>query len=374
MNIEKNSERLDLQSITVKNSAIITCIMKVLFINPHSLRNWGGNEIWVSRMGELLQEKGIKVELMSLDHTPGEINRVNQEFIKSKINFDYTELKTRGGKYTPLRASKIPELDADVIYTTVPYYGFLKQISKISIPKIWGFHDPSLQTPSNFLQRKLLNELLPKFDLVHLLSSTQIEKAAKSKKIKVLETTWMYELPECKAKYDQFTLMFYGRHETDKGIDTLIKMKSELGSTVRFIVAGFGPRTRDLEGKFSKEELVGFLNREELLNYVQRSHVTLFPSYSESTTSLVAMESLANCTPLLFRDIPVNENLKQYSLNIMCKDDMDFLKGAGKLKDLFEADEVKYLEECRKLQSKIVTYKEYIDIFVNEILLPAMER
>ena len=58
----------------------------------------------------------------------------------------------------------------------------------------------------------------------------------------------------------------------------------------------------------------------------------------------------------------------------MCKDDMDFLKGAGKLKDLFEADEVKYLEECRKLQSKIVTYKEYIDIFVNEILLPAMER
>lgn len=347
--------------------------VKILFINPHSLRNWGGNENWVTRMAELLQARGIEVEVISLDKTPGDINRVDNEFIKSKIKFKYTELKSKGGRYTPLHASRIPEINADVIYTTVPYYGFLRQISKIDLPKVWGFHDPSLQNPSNFLQRSVLSKLLPRFDMLHLLSSVQLDQVKNIKNVRVLESTWIYEMPECANKYEKFTVMFYGRHETDKGIETLLKVKSEIGDDVKFIVAGSGPRTKDLENKFSESELVGFVSDEELINYVKQSHVTLFPSQSESTTSLVAMESLANCTPILYRDIPVNKTLGTFDMNIRCHNDEDFIRGIEKLRHLYESDREKYMEQCRKLQSKMVGYKEYLDIFINDIITPAIK-
>ncbi len=347
--------------------------MKILFINPHSLRNWGGYENWVTRMAELLQDRGIEVEMFSLDHTPGGINRVNNEFIKSKIKFKYTELKLKGGRYIPLHASRIPEINADVVYTSVPYYGFLKQISKIDLPKIWGFHDPSLQNPSNFLQRSLFSNLIPRFDMLHLLSPVQLVQVKNIRNVKVLESTWIYEMPKCGNKYEKFTVMFYGRHETDKGIETLLRVKSEIGDAVKFIVAGSGPRTKDLKNKFSESELVGFVSDAELINYVKQSHLTLFPSHSESTTSLVAMESLANCTPLLYRDIPVNKTLGKFDMNISCNSDEDFIRGIEKMKHLYESDRENYIEQCRKLQSRMVTYKEYLDIFINDIIKPAIK-
>lgn len=346
--------------------------MKILFINPHSLRNWGGNENWVTRMAELLLERGIDVELISLDHIPGGINRVDDKFINSKIKFKYTEIKPKGGKRTPLRASRIPDINADIIYTTVPYYGFLKQISKIALPKVWGFHDPSLQNPSNLPQKLLLSKLLPRFDMIHLLSSVQLDQVKNIKNVKVLESTWIYGMPECGNKYEKFTVMFYGRHETDKGIDTLLKVKSEFGNSINFIVAGSGPRSKDLKNKFSDDELVGFVSDEDLINYVRHSHVTLFPSHSESTTSLVAMESLANCTPLLYRDIPVNKNLGNFDMNIECHSDEDFINGIRKLRSWYESDKEGYLEQSKKLQYKMVSYKEYVDIFLNDIIYPAM--
>lgn len=348
--------------------------MKILFITPHTLRYWGGNEKWVVQVGNLLTQRGHNVELLTLDLAPNYINRVSDDYILKNIKFTHSELNTKRGKFLPLQAKDIPRIDADVIYTTVPYYGFLKQILKIECPKVWGFHDPSLMQPSNLLQKRLISNLVPRFDFIHLLSGIQLSQFKTIKFFKILETTWLNDIKPLNDKFDQFTIIFFGRHETSKGIDTLINIKSRLDNRVNFLIAGKGSRSNDLMTSFKKHEFLGFLEDEELEFFVRHSHATIFPSYSESTTSMVAMESLANFTPLVYRDLPFNKNLAKFEMNIGCRNDDDFTMAIMKLYDLFASSKDNYVDNCRRIPNKLLPVKDYIDSFINDILVPAMER
>ena len=348
--------------------------MNILFITPHTLRYWGGNEKWVAQVGNLLIQRGHKVKLLTLNIAPNNIYRVTDDYVKTKIKFEHSELNTRGGRFYPLNAADFPEIDADVIYTTVPYYGFLKQILKNDCPKVWGFHDPSLLQPSNLLQKRIISNLVPRFDFIHLLSEIQMYQFTKINYIKVLETTWLHDIKPLDGKFDEFTVIFFGRHENSKGIDTLLNVRSKLDENIKFLVAGKGSRSDNLRRALKEEEFLGFLEDEELEYYVGKSHATIFPSYSESTTSMVAMESLANSTPLIYRDLPFNRSLSKFEMNIGCRTDDDFLNATMLLYKRFISAKNAYIDSCRMIPSKILPVKDYIDSFLNDILVPALER
>ena len=339
--------------------------MKITFVSPHSLRNFGGGERWHISIGNMLVEKGIEVEMYAMSYIPTAKPRLTMEEVNSMIKFPYHEIDFKAGKYNPRRMKKVPQLASDVFYISGGYYFFLRQCLKFSGPKIFGFHDPALQTPENLLQRMIVNKLFPKFNSIHILNEQQKILIPLSVKTFLLPNTWFEQLPAFEDKFEKFTVFFFGRHEVSKGIDTLEYVLSHLSREIEFFIAGSGSVKINLPEDKPNVYFLGFVDDKELSYYLSRSHVVLFPSYSEASSG-VATETLAHSTPLVYRDIPQNGLLNNIDLNIKCKSNQEFLTAIQNLKKLYETDKMGYFERCKKLGKSLITPETYINTIIGE--------
>lgn len=345
--------------------------MKVAIISPHSLRAWGGGEKWIFSVGNLLSQNGTEVEVYCLDYSQGNQFRVNEKFIRGNSLFEYKEIKHSKGSLKPLGMTSLPRLDADVIYTNGGYFKFLKQILDVDIPTIFGFHDPALYNPSNLLQKRIVNTLFPRFDLIHLLSANRQSMVRGKTKYYILPNTWFREIPQPMVKFSRFTVLFAGRHEVSKGIETLKFVIERLPRDIDLIIAGSGMSSESVISEKENIKVVGFVDEDTLTSLMARSHVLLFPSHSE-VSSLTSIESLALTTPVIFRNIPNNEQLIGKPLCMRAVNNDDFLSCILELKLIYERDKDNYLQECRRLPYLLKPAKSYIDEFVRNILSAAI--
>ncbi len=335
--------------------------MKITFLTPHSLRYYGGGEKWIISVANLLVQRGHEVEVVALAYSPSGTYRTDDRFIKEICNFSYSEISYRNGKFTPIRIKPPIRIKSDIIYVTGGYYYFLSQALHFESKKIYGFHDPALQNPKNMLQRRIITSLLPRFDMVHTLNDFQTRMLQSRGRVFQLSNTYFGEQPSCGQKFEKFTVLFFGQHEIIKGIDIVKNIMIHLPPDIEMIIAGSG--SVDI-GKSIKEniKIVGFASEDELSSLLCRSHAVLFPSRSEAS-SLVAIESIAHGTPLIYRNIPENSVLVDKPLCISSDSDDGFLEKILRLKEMYVNNPKEYIRICNTLPKTLMNPEEYISRF-----------
>jgi glycosyltransferase involved in cell wall biosynthesis len=265
---------------------------------------------------------------------------------------------------------KIPDIDLDLIYTSAGYYSLVKQILMMPGKKVFGFHIPALEHPKGFRSKALLKRLLPQFNGIHILSPTQLSLLPKEANVIVLPNTAFIDKRNSEiSKFEIFTVVYFSRWEFTKGIRTLIYVSSKIPDDIRLIILGFG--SVDLNKLICKRkniEIKGMVEENLLYDTVTRSHVTLFPSFSESS-SLTLLESLALGTPVVYRNIPQNSFLTKNrdSFSFQASSDEEFVGAILNLKKLYDEDKELYFQKCSHVKKEVISIEEYAEKF-NEFL------
>ncbi len=359
------------------NVAIINIIMrlqdvKVTFLTPQSLRSWGGGERWIYTIANLLQDNNFQVTVLSLSFSPNNLYRINMEQLLENAKFKYEELPFIKSKHIPLRASKFPKkIETDVAYVIGGYFFYLKQVSKIKIPMIYGFHDPALQEERNYFQRKIVENILPNFKIIHVLNRSQQKILTDKARNVLLPNTWLYDKPPIVPKYEKFTVLFFGRHEKYKGIETLKYVMNNLPLDINLVICGSGTMSDELRVNSPNINFLGFVPELKLEELISKSHAVLFPSYSEAS-SLVSIETLAHYTPVVYRRIDQNEMLFDKELCMGASTDAEFLQSIIKLKEIYDENKENYITKSRGLFNSLMSKEEYLRKFIECIIKPAI--
>ncbi|MEM3272133.1 MAG: glycosyltransferase, partial [Thermoplasmatales archaeon] len=141
-----------------------------------------------------------------------------------------------------------------------------------------------------------------------------------------------------------------------------------LPNDIDLIIAGTGSESYILNNiRRENVKILGFLDDNKLSEIISKSHLVLFPSENESS-SLVSVESLAHCTPLIYKPIPENYMLQKIQFNIQANNDIDFLKGIMLKYNEYIKDKEKYISECYKLPQYLISKEEYINKFIEYFL------
>ncbi len=331
-------------------------------LTSNSLKNYGGGEKYIINLGNGLFRKNVDITVIALKYFQNQ--RVNDDDLRNMIKFNYTEIDYKSGFLKPLQAKKIPEIIDDNLYVMSGYYMFIKQSLNIKGNKTYGAHDPSLENPDNILKKRILTELIPKFDSVHILNEPQ-RKYIKNKNIKLLHLTWLGEKMRFEQKFNKFSIIFYGRHEEDKGINTILNIAKILNNDIDLYIVGAGSKSY-LFNDIKKQNIkvLGFLEENKLYDLITKCHAVIFPSYSE-VYSAISYESMACHTPLIYRNINANEFLNYIDFEKICNNDDDFIRNILSLKKLYDTDREEYIKKCRELDNYLMSSDEYLKSFIN---------
>lgn len=350
----------------------------ILFTASNSLRGYGGGEKWSIKVLNGLVEKGHDVTALYLSYLPGGIERMPMEELLPKLKFKYREFPYKRSKLSPLHmAEKIDYSGYDVIYTYTTFYLFLKQFLAWSqgsgAKRVFGLHNPVIAQGAklNMLERKTVG-LIPQFDTIHLLDASQTSLFSSHKeKIRVLPNSYIGELPEIRKMNAKspFTILFVGRHETNKGFDLLMEVASGIPENIQLVILGSGSRSVELNN-ISKPNVAveGFVSEERMNELMETSHVLLFPSVSEAS-SAVPMEALAFGLPIIYRDIPSNKVLAEAPGCKLAKSSREIMDYLETLKVKYESNPEEYEKMRKDLQKFSQKEGDYVDNFLNRVLL-----
>ncbi|MEM0135619.1 MAG: glycosyltransferase [Thermoplasmatales archaeon] len=325
-----------------------------------------GLEKWIINVSEQLLNSGHEVSIYGVTSVPRVyIYKTYGNPLKNpKVR--YYEILTEWGKFTPFRIVDLQNIDMDVdlIYVSAGYYTYLKQILSLGAKTIFGFHNPELQYPRNHRQRAILNRLMPKFDGVHVLSRNQINLFHTKHPVLFLENTSFNRVNLPVTKYKRFTAIYFSRWEYSKGIKTVAYLSEKIPDDMDLIICGFGSvDIRKIIKQKDNVKVMESVREETLFEILQSAHVTIFPSYSESSLSLALNESLAHATPLIYRSIPQNHPLELISntLNKVANSDDEFFNSLMELKSIFQDDPNAYLQKCCELINLVEPLEDYIN-------------
>lgn len=336
--------------------------MKVLFV-ANSLRNYGGLEKWHIQVANALVERGHKVIIDGIDL--GELKRIERGDIDRIINFEYTE-----------DSSSLPE--SDVLYTSIGNRRIMKDVLEFRGPKIFGAHhgeyilysnNDGIAWSSDLFSIKAMRykiwfsrtlKLLPNFDMVHYNNHHLDWLVHINRNAFYLSNTVFQTVSNLNKSKDRFDILFFGRHETEKGFDTLLRIAKEIPNEITFNILGQGSRTSELSSiDRSNVHYLGQVKDNELYAKIASSHLVLIPSYSE-TSSLVIRESLSNGTPLIARNF---DDLQPPPLCDIANSDSDFLNLILSHKEQFYSDPGSYIAKCCSLKNYVMSKSEYMDKF-----------
>lgn len=97
-------------------------------------------------------------------------------------------------------------------------------------------------------------------------------------------------------------VLFAGRLESYKGVQTLLEALRYLPSTTRITIVGTGPdeeRLKTFIGKDHRVEFLGFVPGKELWSLMKQSAVVVVPSLWNEVYGLVALEAMCQGTPII---------------------------------------------------------------------------
>jgi glycosyltransferase involved in cell wall biosynthesis len=325
-----------------------------------------GFEKWVISISNLLAELGHEVFVIGLTSVPNRYFYELDNKLSAKFNFHYFEIESEWGRLTPLHMKKIPKLDLDLIYVSAGYYSLVKQILMMPGKKVFGFHIPTIEHPNGLRSKALLKKLLPRFNGIHVLSKTQLRLLPKGANVIELPNTAFIDKRNSEiSKFEIFTVVYFSRWELTKGVKTLAYVCSNIPDDIRIVILGFGSvNLNHLIVKRKNVEIKGIVDEDSLYDIVKRSHVTLFPSFSESS-SLTLLETLALGTPVVYRNIPQNSFLTRNhdSINFQASSDEEFVSAIMNLKELYDEDKESYYQKCSLLKKEVMSVHEYTEKF-----------
>lgn len=333
---------------------------RICFFTTASLEDYGGGEKWLITIANELVTRGFSVLVFGTKNKTQK--RKSLQELESNIKFKYEEIEAKGW-FFPFMLKQLPQIKCDLIYVMGGYYFYIRQILKLNGKKVYGGHDPSLMKPKTFFKKRILKSLLPKFDKIHAINKEELMWSTYNKNTYVLENTYFGPVLSYEKKPDNFTVLYYGRHEKIKGTETVKYIINNLDPTLSIIIAGAGTESESL--KYNKQNFLflGFINEDVLYETIRKAHAVLFPSYTE-VSPLVVYEVLGNYTPIIYRNRDFNSVLNNIELCRKADSDQEFLDQIYYLYTIFKTKRDYYDTMCSKLPSGIDSFENYIEKFI----------
>ncbi|NHJ13779.1 MAG: glycosyltransferase family 1 protein [Candidatus Thorarchaeota archaeon] len=166
----------------------------------------------------------------------------------------------------------------------------------------------------------------------------------------------------------EFTVLFVGRLDYQKGIDIILRAierleisEPKIASKIVLKICGTGPMSQMVE-KFAEHRAnvsyLGYVSDEELLELYKSVSLCLMPSRRE-TFGLVAMEAMASGTPVLVTDIPGPRTFVNDAFGKMVspEDAESLAKGLSWFFELYQDDPDEFTSMGRRARD--ICVKEY---------------
>ena len=305
--------------------------MRIAFLTPVSLREWGGVEYWIFNIAQLLSKKHQVVVISN-----GIFSKKRMKQLPLHL-FGYYELPTlaitslKPAIILPHYPKWIEDFDIIYLYHASLLYSY-KILQSLKRPIILGIHYNILPFSNfNFAERialSLFSYILERAVAISCRSNYQaylLQKLFEVKRDKIFVNRPFVEssFKPCSEKR-HFTVLFVGRLTEGKGIEIVLEAINQTNEDIRWVFIGSGEaKYETILKKISKKKpnviWKGFIASKKLPKEFSEASVTLIPSKNEAFPN-VALQSLACGTPVILSRIPSSLELasllpvKAYSL------------------------------------------------------------
>ena len=311
--------------------------MKILQINKF-LYPRGGTETYLLNLCELLEANGHEVIYFS-QKNPKNIPAKEETMFLEDLElgkFSWSSILRIGRIFWSFKAARlvteiIKREKPDLVHIHNIYHqispSILPAIKKTGTPIVMTAHDFKLIRPEytlradnkkirhkdSWLQQLLLNYEFAfhkwlkiydrNIDAFIVPSETVKDELTdygfSAVKIKILPLFIdLRDYPSREEAGDNY-IMYFGRLDESKGIDTLISAFGRIDTDARLLIAGAGPQEAELKKlaaaspAAARIELVGKKNKPDLIKLISRSRFTICPSRVKETFGLAVLESFA---------------------------------------------------------------------------------
>ncbi|MCD5383923.1 glycosyltransferase [candidate division WOR-3 bacterium] len=290
----------------------------------------GGMNVYIRELSNALSRKGFDIDIFTRSHAP-DIPRVVQQnglrvvYLKAGPQSLYP--KRFFPRYFEEFLDQIVKFSRLNRYDLIHSHHWLSGWVSARLKQIWGvpmvhtFHTLGLLKSSDQYRLKIEKDTVRKANLV--ISTSDAEKShlvqyykAKPDKIHYIPCGVNVKLfkrldPNSSRKYlglsNQRYILFVGRIDPIKSIETLLSAMTLLDSTVHLLVIGGGERESEFERLKKRADRLGITDRVSFLGakpqsllpyYYSSAEVCILPSSYESF-GLVLLEAMACGTPVI---------------------------------------------------------------------------
>jgi glycosyltransferase involved in cell wall biosynthesis len=307
--------------------------MQIALIDSAPIAFGGGYEMFLLAVGREAIRRGHAVEL--LEWSPTLVRWLRPPFGRLlPTRLDTTQVRERlgGAKVTPasIRRALKSLRDADVAYlknepNEVLVSVLLYLIERKKTPLIIGFHSSPTGRPGTsgriraaVYRSSIYGRLLRQAEAIHVLQPEQREFLVKNLRISADSIRVIpngIDLERFKPDNvtdidDRMRLLFVGRLEPQKGIDTLIAalhlLPRDLQELTVVTVVGDGPERAIVEAGGGVPPKVDYLGHVHDLEAIYRRHDLLVAPSRWEAFALVPGEALASGLPVVLSDIAAN--------------------------------------------------------------------
>jgi len=350
--------------------------LKIAFIIPTSLMEWGGVENYIYEIANLLSRNhhvlvysnGIITNRRITELPPHsfyykEAPTISLNFIKPSLTI-------------PRLPKWINHYEFAYIYHVGVLYSYLA-LRYLKIPKVLGIHSDILMNSSlwQYPRKVSLGAFKILFKCATGICCRTDHYARLLKNNLGINPEKVFVIPECVntdvfapfQKKKHFTVLFAGRLTKDKGIEIILDLVNRLEKCdVNWLFLGRGEKKyEDILEKVSKKKpnviWKGFVPANKLAEELAKASLTVVPSRGGEGYSIIALQSLACGTPVILSRIPVFSELASKLPNGVCSlfqldNPREFLNKILMWKNLIETNEEHYREICAQARSYIEKY------------------
>lgn len=300
--------------------------MRIGIVSPYSLTSPGGVQGQVLGLARALRLRGHEVRVLGpCDGFPPEtgITALGRSTLLETNGSIAPIAPDAAAQLRTIRALWAEEFDVTHIHEPlVPGPAATTMLMKIS-PLVATFH-----ASGDFSSFQSIGRLL-RWGIGHL-----DVKAAVSLDARSTAGAWMDE--ECPVLFNgveverfaeaepwpggERAVMFVGRHEDRKGLGVLLAASEHMGDDVRLWIAGTGPLTDELKGRYGNDariEWLGRLTDEERDRRLAGAAVFCAPALGGESFGVVLAEAMAARTPVVASHIAGYTNVAEHEHNAL---------------------------------------------------------
>jgi len=323
--------------------------MRILFVNDY-VENVGGVEVYDKQLMSLLEDRGHTVELVG----GTKLENNYKQFLRSFYSVQYRSKIL----------SVVERFEPDLIFAHSICYNvspsFLRPIKRQNIPVVLtvpeisqlSYQFPNLPPyfipPSflrKFIQRRLLRRYVDLFIAPSNVAADHIRSALSTEDVVQVPHPAFWELPDGPVNRDPNRILFVGRLDPNKGVETLVRAFSSLIQSndrpATLEIIGQGPAGKKLQDIVTSEniedyvEFKGYVQHKDVQERYQNAAVFVLPSEISENCPMTIIEALSQGTPVITTNIGGQSELIEEGSNYgIMYDPSDEEQLANTLEDL----------------------------------------